>query len=65
MLRRNSILILVLCAAMLHVYGCGGIMKANHLIGQEKYDEAIPILKKQITDVRILSGQETSWDLLI
>ncbi|WP_320040534.1 tetratricopeptide repeat protein [uncultured Desulfobacter sp.] len=50
MFRKNSIVILALCVAMLQIYGCSGIMKANHLISQERYDEAIPILKEQIAE---------------
>ncbi len=46
----NFILIAGLCAMMLQFYGCSGMMKANHLIAQEKYDEAIPVLKEQIAE---------------
>ncbi len=46
----NFILIAGLCAMMLQFYGCSGMIKANHLIAQEKYDEAIPFLQEQIAE---------------
>lgn len=48
MFKKSTILALALCLATLQIYGCGGIMKANHLISREKYDEAIPILKEEV-----------------